>query len=481
MQRIDRITEKLRHHWLVLALAAPLVVLWASGIDRREVCCDAYDNLRMAVSLAHEGVLSLDIEPPFEPTMYREPLPPVILAANIAALEVVAGEAPFQAYQDGSRTAWLKYQNTLWMLLIYIGSYFVMWRETRRRWLAAAVAVLSQGVFFYPGMAGYGVNTLFTEIFATGVLVVASLMYADAIRSASIPKAFAAGALLSALAMIKAVFFPVSLVLLACAPAMWFLRKPGVSRMHGGAVWAALVLAFSLGMTPWLARNHELFGEFKVSDRGGYSLITRAIHDDLVWPERYADSFYAFTPNKLKPIMGVITGNKEEDMLAGGALQQFNRFDYSGFIENDRAAMFAGRPEDAISYYYKGRAEWEKQKQRFREAGVEHPDLAADRYLTKRALQMFAADPVAHVAMILPMLWYGALFTFPLLAIVSVTGLIRRDPWLVAFVLPSLGMILFYACISNVEERYGVPAMPVALVGLGIILLQARRRAKVGA
>ena len=88
--------------------------------------------------------------------------------------------------------------------------------------------------------------------------------------------------------------------------------------------------------------------------------------DDLIWPDNYIGAFYAYTPNSLKGIVGKLSGYKLEDMQLGGKLQAFNRYDYSGFVEQDRMAMFAGRPGDAISYYYKGRAEWEKQKSAFR-------------------------------------------------------------------------------------------------------------------
>ena len=134
--------------------------------------------------------------------------------------------------------------------------------------------------------------------------------------------------------------------------------------------------------------------------------------------------------------------------------------------------MFAGRPEAAISYYYQGRAEWEKEKMAFRAAGSPNPELAADQQLTRRALAMIERDPLAHVALILPMLWRGALLTFPIFLVVLIAAIRSRNAWQLAFAMPAFGLIMFYACVSNFEERYGIPAVPIAMI-LGSCWLRA--------
>lgn len=441
-------------------MAGLFAVFWTARIDNFPICCDAYDNLNMGLSLARSGTMSLIAEPPYSPTMYREPVPAFVNAAILRVAEAFGGAAPLEVYANGERASWLKYQNVLWLALLFAAAYAVTFSQSGSRALAIAAALLAQGIFLYPGAAYIGVNSLFTEILSMAVMISASVLYAAGVRDRGALQMLAVGALFGLLALIKAVMLPVFAVLLAITPlVMWW----GRIRISLRAV-AALGIGFALIVAPWMARNYAQFGTLKIADRGGYSLMTRAIHNEGVWPEQYAGAFYAWTLSPLKPFVGALSGHTELDMQAGGPLEAFNWFDHSGFVEEDRIAMFAGRPQDARSYYYKGRAEWERRREEFRQAGAAHPSIAADGALTRDALRMMAADPVAHLAMILPSLWRGAPFTFPILALILWVALRAREAWTLAFILPSLGLILFYAGFANFEERYGFPAIAVTLV-----------------
>jgi hypothetical protein len=470
-QRTDRYAM-LRKHWLALPLAVAMCAFWSSTITRSEVCCDAYDNLRMAVSLSQQHVMSLDVQAPYQPTMYREPLPPLVTAGIIAVAEQFTGTASLDAYQHGARTAWLKYQNVLWMLLVCAAVYVATWRVVRRVSWSLGMALASQAIFFYPGLRGVDIDTLFTEIPATAILVVASILYANGVQRHSWRLLSLAGAAFGALALVKAAFLPVFAGLVVATPLVWLRVDAGNGWRQRLIALGAMAGAFIVIVGPWMWRNQQLFGTIRISDRGGYSLYTRALKDQKIWPAHYIGAFYAWTPNILKPLVGAVTGYRRADMQAGGVLQQFNRFSYSGFRDQDRRAMFEGRPEAAISYYYQGRAEWEKEKLAFRAAGSPNPELKADQQLTRRALAMIERDPWAHVALIFPMLWRGALLTFPILLVVLTAAIRSRNAWQLAFAMPAFGLIMFYACVSNFEERYGIPAVPIAMI-LGICWLRA--------
>jgi hypothetical protein len=464
----------LRKHWLALLLALPMCAFWSSKITRSEVCCDAYDNLRMSVSLAQQHVMSLDVQAPYRTTMYREPLPPLITGGIIAVAEQFAGPASLETYQHGARTAWPKYQNVLWMLLVCGAVYIATWRLLGRVSWSLGLAVASQAIFFYSGLRGMDIDTLFTEIPGTAILVTASLVYASGVQRHSWRLLAVAGAAFGALALVKAAFLPVFVGVVVVTPVVWWRVDAGHSWQQRLAALAAMAGAFIVVVGPWAWRNQQQFGTVGISDRGGYSLYTRALKDQQIWPAHYLGAFYAWTPNVLKPVVGAMTGYRREDMQAGGVLQQFNRYSYSGFRDQDRIAMYEGRPDDAISYYYKGRAQWERERLAFRAAGSPHPDLAADEQLTRQALGMIGQNPMAHVALIFPMLWRGALVTFPVFLVVLTAAIRSRNAWQLAFALPAFGLIMFYACVSNFEERYGIPAMPVAMI-LGICWLLSTR------
>ena len=254
---MSKAAERLRRHGFALVLAIALCVFWYGKIDRQQICCDAHDNLRMAVSLAHEGVLSLAVDPPFEPTLYREPLPPVLSAGLIKAVEAVAGQAPFHVYQDGDRTAWLKYQNLFWMLLLTVGASLLSSGERRARPRLHALPDLYPGHLSVPGDERFRDQHLFTEIVATGILVAASCLYGDAVRDGSRQRALLSGLLLGMLVLIKAVFLPVVVVLVLVTPLIWRITGWAPGRDRRLVVAGAILLGVVVIVSPWLVRNRD--------------------------------------------------------------------------------------------------------------------------------------------------------------------------------------------------------------------------------
>lgn len=84
-----------------------------------------------------------------------------------------------------------------------------------------------------------------------------------------------------------------------------------------------------------------------------------------------------------------------------------------------------------------------------------------------------------HIALAVPLIWRGALITFPLMLITLIYALRTRRSDLLIFGLPAFALILFYAMTSHFVERYGWlprPCALVLLVALMVALRDDRRR-----
>jgi len=220
-----------------------------------------------------------------------------------------------------------------------------------------------------------------------------------------------------------------------------------------------------------------VFGTFAVADRGGLSLYTRVLKDQMSAVE-YRGAFYAWTPGPLQAAVGRFTGFGPADLEPGGRLQHFRHApDGTAVYAREREAERAGRPQDAIAWYYQGRAERARLARLATDAGQPHPWLAADQLLQRRALAWIGANPGPHLSLTLPYLWRGALIIFPALCIGLAYALWRRSDELLWFCLPSFGLIMFYALFANFEERYGIPALPVALASGIIVVWRLWRKA----
>ena len=135
------------------------------------------------------------------------------------------------------------------------------------------------------------------------------------------------------------------------------------------------------------------------------------------------------------------------------------------FHRDDVAAMLAGDPDAALSFYMRVRAENVKVQRELEQAGHANPEVGADRILQARALQMIKADMGRHLAMTIPLIYRGATVSFAFLVFALGYCLLRRDYALSLFIVPALALLGLYALLSNVFiTRYELPALPVATV-----------------
>jgi predicted O-methyltransferase YrrM/4-amino-4-deoxy-L-arabinose transferase-like glycosyltransferase len=407
--------------------------------------------------------------------MYREPAPGVVAAAMVKLVDARLGAAPQAEYLQGERARIIKLQNIFWFALLVsaVAVAVTLWSGSLGWGLIAAV--LSQACYFYPAMLPYGIDSLFSDIPAAAMLTAASFVLARAVAGADWRLGLAAGVLLGLLTLIKAATLYVFAGLVLALPLYVFLERRRSNPGRGMAMIGALVVGFGVLVAPWIARNNALFGVNAVADRGGLSLYTRMLKDQMS-PLEYRGAFYAWTPGPLQSVVGRITGFDSKDLEPGGRLQHF-RHAAAGtpFYEQERAAEREGREADAVAWYYQGRAARVRETVQNRAAGVPHPELAADQQLQRVALDWIKAHPFRHLSLTAPYMWRGALVIFPALCIGMLFALRRRHHELLWFCMPGFGLVLFYALFANFEERYGIPALPVAVCSCMIVVFRMKK------
>jgi hypothetical protein len=228
-----------------------------------------------------------------------------------------------------------------------------------------------------------------------------------------------------------------------------------------------LLAGFVIVVAPWMYRNHVHFDTFSIAQRGGGVLSIRVMKDQMSL-EEYVGSFYVWAPHGIRPLVGAILGFSPHDLERGGRLQRLNRRSTSDFFAEDNLWEAAGRPDRVVSYYRKARAASVQLKNELRARG-EDP-AQADAILQERSLRYIREHPWRHLALTIPFLWRGALFTFPILALTLWQAARRRDWGLARFALPAFGLVMFYALLSHFIPRYGAPMFPVVIVCVAALL-----------
>jgi hypothetical protein len=448
----------------VVLLLTALSVWWAGRITGAQVESDAANNLRMSLNLAHHGTMSMDAGAPYSPSMYREPLPIVVTALNIWLLDAVAGRADTADYYGGARARALKYQNILWMWVLCIGMFVAVRALTGSNWLAVAglLAMTIRLPATPTGLESLDFDELMSDLAAAGVLVWASVALMKAIEGARRSAFVWAGVLFGLLALIKAAFLYIFVGVVIGAILLDMLAGAGARPWRSVLPRAGLLaICFAAVVSPWMIRNYVQLGAFSIAERGGVILLMRAEKNRMSWDE-YRGAFFVWAPPKLQPLVGRILGYSLSDFERGGRLERLNRYEGTEFHRHELQAELSGKPEDAVTFYHKARAQRVQLQKQFAEHGAP-PDTTVDDILQQRALSMIGAHPFRHLAMVLPFLWRGAFTVFPILAVAVVLSLVRRRYAVVGFLLASTGMVMFYALFTHYTGRYSVPAVGVTV------------------
>jgi hypothetical protein len=459
--------------WAVIAFTiAALLVSWGYTIHRiprdRSVIHDAWQNLTLAYNLSHHGVMSLSQDrADLAPSSRREPLPVAFLALHMALVEALHGKMTLEGYQKGLGTGRLKFSNVFWAALLGCSVFASIVR------LSGSFALAGAGTLAANLVSVQDFNNLLTESHAAAILTLASYLGIVAV-SRRHPMYFGlAGIGFGALALTKASGFYVTIVLagLLWAFGLWQLRWPTRERSVRIPSVIAFVLGVALTTGPWMWRNYALLDSMEiVGEAAPVVLMVRAEKNKMSWTE-YRGSFYAWAPNELlRRAASALLGFTEADLRRGGRLERLNRSPGSEFYASDMEAVRAGRPEDAVSFLKRAQAKKQKVKRELVSQGYHRLD--AERELKRRAIRRILGEPLKHMAMSVLFVWRGAGLIFVVLAFVIGYALRAGRSHLVVYVVPALGLVLFYALATHFHPRYGYPMLPVSMVG-GLVLSHA--------
>lgn len=476
------------NRWPLLFLFAWVVfltLLAGEVITDRPIYGDGVGQLRAAFNLFAHNVFAEQLANPPSPDNFIEPLPALVNSVYFRVLNWFGvGPMPFEQMHWGSLAYLTKQINLLWVLVGQLALAGFVYAKTRRVW-AAALTVLLAHVFFFGNYRV--VDTYYTELQGGVLLLLASMgLYAlfDRFgwRSAALT-----GALLAMLALTKASFYYINLVvILAVVGGLLLSAMLGkrISFRRAGALSLLLVLAYAAVLGPWLARNQSLFGNATVSDRGGVVLYIRATKNQMT-AEEIRGALYLYGPSVYHHLGGRWAFARpvaDELDPAQGAWMRVNR-------NRSPNSFFASVKQELVQALSvpddQGRTMTMNQ-------------VAAD--MNRKAIASILDNPVKHVGMSFVFLWRGmwgvapvdfygvkphrdlvlaelAMLMFYVLATVFLLrALLRRDVPALMLGLLTLGGVGFYAGLSHFLPRYMVQFYPALVLMASLQLLALLRR-----
>lgn len=466
---------------LVALILLLLCALALPEVTARPVIKDAAESLWIALNVAHHGVYSEDEQAPYGPTMVREPVPILVTAASIALVDAVLGKAAPDAYFSGSRARCLKLQNLLWLaLLMASAAWSTAYFGLSRPWqVVAAIAVELPFTLLVPPTVRYaiGVDSLCTELPGAALLCCGSIALTSGFARRSARMLGLASCLFGLLALTKAAFYYVYPLVLVCLAILYVSVTARARWIHGRSVLAllALSLPFAALSVAWMARNEARTGYFQMAERGGPIVLYRGLLDGMNGRE-YAGSFYAgAATGTVQHVVRLLTDFRDADLEAGGRLQHLAMGLAGAAGQRDQHSEDEGRPEEALTWYRQSRATYEHYLRQERAAGARYPPGAADKLTQRDGFKLIEGRLPMHFALFVPLLLRGATVIFPLLILTLVYARAARRADLVVFILPALGIVLFYAMITHFVQRYGWLPRPASTIALVIIAAQLWR------
>jgi 4-amino-4-deoxy-L-arabinose transferase-like glycosyltransferase len=461
------------HRWLIVAVSTVAIVVMAThNISKVRVTKDAAQDLQMAVNVAQHGVMSLSETTPLEPSMYREPLPIGVSAIAVALVDQLLGRADPGEYFSGARVQFVKYQNIVWLLLLWTASLAAIGAFTGSFYLAVIGALLTVKPFLSATNIA-GIDNLYTELPATALLTLACMVLMMAIREGRSWIFVTSGVVFGLVALTKgAILYVFACVVLALIASS---LRSGAERHRRVLQAVMMTVSFAAIVLPWIARNVQIFGQAQISERGGLALYTRALMNQMS-PEEYRGTFYVWARPSIKSRIGSLLGFSQADLQLGGRLQRLAYGADSDALDADFAAERDTKPELAITDYRRGRAQRKLLTRQFEHDGVLYPDVAADSMLARQGLQMIEHDLADDVALSIPLLWRSALLLFPLVFFGIIYSLRTKNQPLTLYLLPGFAYLCFYALATPFEARPAVLAHPSAVLALLVILQALWRR-----
>jgi 4-amino-4-deoxy-L-arabinose transferase-like glycosyltransferase len=434
---------------ILLILAGVVFMTYPTAVSvDEEFNGDRRQYLELAHSLVESGSFSMRVrQSTSDPVIWRPPGFPAFLGACLLATgeinrplnELVKGDLP--------RTKRLYF---CLQLLVAAAIAWCAWGLFKSRWSAVACFAL---IALNPSLA-IQCSKLLSEPFTAFLLTLLSLLLLAATKNACLKYGAAAGLCCGILCLSRATFLyfaPIATLWLWLVPPA-LLKKKKALRLP-----TVFFLCFGLVVAPWLMRNHSLSGRFLISDRGGFMLYVRGLHDTMNKKE-FAASFLAWSGLK----------------IARKTLKKrFRPKDYQRILKSKEDSFLGDAKERAFSLY--------KPREKYDPRRAAQADLT----LTKDGMELILTHPIRHLLVSIPVALrstyvvrgvLGPILFFSLCLLFL--GSCYRRRWLWATVLlPTMFSFTILAALTTGSPRYSIPLIPQAVLALIAVAFLAYSRA----
>jgi len=483
---LNRFHNLQAHRWPLLVLFCLVMLLTLmSGevISDRTIYGDGVGQLRAAYNLYAHNVFAEQLGGPPVPDNFIEPFPAFV---NSLYFRLLAWR--LQAPLDFAQMHWgelvylVKQIHLIWVFVGQMALALFLYAVTRKVWLAALAVLLAQ-VFFFGNYRV--VDTYYTELQGGVLLLLSSMaLYFTVLRGSPWP-ALASGVLLALLALTKASFFYINLVvLLALVVGLMVLavyqKRFTLKRVL--FVWFIVLMGYLVVLGPWLARNYVLFNSPAISDRGGIVLYIRATKNQMN-AEEVRGALYLYGPRLYHRL---------------GEWWPYARPLADELDPNHGAWMRVNRNRSPNSFFAQVRDELNVATSVPDATGRTKTLNEVAHDMNQRAIQSILSQPLKHVGMSFVFLWRG-MWDIPPINFYFMSG--EHDGWvseaailcvyalgLIGFFfvfilsrarvefatlgLLTFGGIAFYAGLSHFLPRYMLVFYPM-LVLMGTVFLFA--------
>lgn len=490
--------------WLALLLAS--VLAWHSTRHAAEdsIKADGRQNLTIAFNLAERGEFSGSKRTEAaKPSNFREPLPIWVVAAYLKAFALPV--QPVLTADDlfkGPNAAHIKRHNAGWVFLGFLGCWLLFHALTGSH-LGALLSSLVIHVLLLD--LPYLVNTLYTELAASVLLIWCTWLLVRAFDSQQRRYWLLAGVLFGLLALTKGIFLYAAIASLPfIVLAQLYRRGEFRSRVSHALQTAALVAAgLAVTVAPWMARNWVYFGSLQITEgRGGWVLYKRHLLNNMT-PEEYKGGFFYYGPGIFRELVaGTSWAISAEDVgKVGGKVSRLH-IGGSEFKDSDFVAQRTGQPDMAVTYYRKASAKARELQKHYASLGHPQPAIQADHDMQAIGMAGIRQELGSHLKVTVLMAWRG-FWSFPprmflpfepdralaqrtlewlnlvsglALYAVFLSGLLLRKPRWLLFAVPAMSMLALYALLTQSMARFTVPANPLMLMALFVLLHAAWHR-----
>lgn len=490
--------------WVAVILAS--VLAWHSMRHAAEdvIKADARQNLIIAYNLADRGEFSESKGTrTAKPSNFREPLPVWVVAAYMKILPlpvqpILAADHLFK----GPNAAHIKRHNAGWVFLGFLGCWLLFHALTGSHLGAMLSSLVIHGLLLD---LPYLVNTLYTELAASVLLIWCTWLLVRAFDSQRRRYWLLAGVLFGLLALTKAIFLYAAI---ACLPfivlAQLYRRDELRSRVLRALQAAALVAAgLAVTVAPWMARNWVHFGSLQITEgRGGWVLYKRHLLNNMT-SEEFKGGFAYYGPSLFHDLVaGTSWAIAQDDATRIGGRVSRLHIGESEFKASDFLAQHTGQPQKAVTYYRQASAKARELDKHYTNLGHPQPALQADHDMQAIGMAGIRHELGPHLKVTVLMAWRG-FWSFPkklflvsnsdpamaqraleLLNLVAglslyavfLSGLLLRKPRWLLFAVPAMSMLALYALLTQSMARFTVPANPLMLMALFVLLHAAWHR-----